>query len=138
MMYMRLALSQSVNDISIISKSPSKVTGMVKMSAKRSKAEKREKVAVPAEMFACLDDKGKNYLIEIELPGVEKKDIELTMQEDLVSVKAEREAQVLLGHMHFPLKVNPTKAEAVFKQGLLSVTVPVKEKRAPATSVKIK
>ncbi len=82
------------------------------MSAKRSKAVKREKVAVPAEMFACLDDKGENYLIEIELPGVEKKDVELTMEEDLVSVKAERDVQVLLGHMHFPLKVNPKKAQA--------------------------
>ena len=44
------------------------------MSGKRSKAVKREKVAVPAEMFTCLDDKGENYLIEIELPSVEKKD----------------------------------------------------------------
>ena len=111
---------------------------MIKMSEKGTKAEKREKVAIPAEMFACLDDKGENYLLEIELPGVEKKDIELTMQEDLVSVKAEREDQVLLGHMHFPLKVNQAKAEAVFKQGLLAVTVPVKEKRAPATTIKIK
>lgn len=105
---------------------------------KESKAAKREKVAVPAEMFACLDDKGENYLIEIELPGVEKKDIELMMEEDIVSVKAERENTVLIGHMHFPLRVNHAKAEAVFKQGLLSVTVPVKEKRAPATTIKIK
>ena len=99
---------------------------------------KREKVVVPAEMFACLDDEGENYLIEIELPGVEKEDIELTMEDDLVSVKADRDVQVLLGHMHLPLKVRPTKAEAVFKQGLLSVTVPVQEKRAPARTIKIK
>lgn len=102
------------------------------------KAEKAEKIAVPAEMFACLDDKGENYLVEIELPGVDKKNIVLNMHEDLVSVKAERPDQTLVGHLHFPLKVNPKKAEATFKQGLLSVTVPVKEKRPPPTSVKIK
>lgn len=44
-------------------------------------------VTVPAEMFACLDEKGENYLVQIELPGVENKDIALTMHEDLVSVR---------------------------------------------------
>ncbi len=102
------------------------------------KVEKAEKVAVPAEMFACLDDKGENYLVDIELPGVEKKSIALSMHEDLVLVRAERPDQVLVGHLHFPLKVNPRRAEATFKQGLLSVTVPVKEKRAAPISVKIK
>jgi len=108
------------------------------MSKKPSKTEKVEKVAVPAEMFACLDDKGENYIVEIELPGVEKKNIELTMHEDMVTVRAERQDITLLGHLHFPLKVNPKKAEATFKQGLLAVQVPVKEKRGPPTTVKIK
>jgi len=108
------------------------------MSKKESKAEKVEKVTVPAEMFACLDEKGENYLVEIELPGVDKKNVELSMHEDMVSVRAERKDVMFLGHLHFPLKVNPKKAEAMFKQGLLAVQVPVKEKRGPPTSVKIK
>jgi HSP20 family molecular chaperone IbpA len=40
--------------------------------------------------------------------------------------------------MHFPLKVNPKKAEAAFTQGLLMAKVPIKEKRAPPVSIKIK
>ncbi len=102
------------------------------------KVEKVTKVPVPAEMFACLDDKGENYLVDIELPGVDKKSIELNMHEDLISVRADRADQMLIGHLHFPLRVNPKRAEATFKQGLLSVTVPVKEKRAPPTTIKIK
>ena len=62
------------------------------------KEEKREKILVPAEMFACLDEKGENYLLEIELPGVDKKNIELGMHEDLVSVRAERADAMLVGH----------------------------------------
>jgi HSP20 family molecular chaperone IbpA len=108
------------------------------MSKKGSKTEKMEKVTAPAEMFACLDDKGENYIVEIELPGVDKKNIELSMHEDMVIVRAERKDIMFLGHLHFPLKVNPKKAEATFKQGLLAVHVPVKEKRAPPTIVKIK
>ncbi len=108
------------------------------MSKKAEKTEKVEKIMVPAEMFACLDDQGENYLLEIELPGVDKKNIELGMHEDLVSVRAERKDALLVGHLHFPLKVHPKRAEAAFKQGLLTVKVPVKEKRGPHVSVKIK
>jgi len=102
------------------------------------KEEKVEKVTVPAQMFACLDDTGENYLVEVELPGVSKKDIILNMHEDLAMVKAERKDSTYLGHLHFPIKVSPKKAEAVFRQGLLTVKVPVKEKRGPPVSVKIK
>jgi len=102
------------------------------------KVEKTEKATFPAQMFACLDDKGENYIVEIELPGVDRKNIELTMHEDMISVRAERRDLTLLGHLHFPLKVNHKKAKAVFKQGLLAVQVPVKEKRGPPVTVKIK
>jgi len=102
------------------------------------KAEKVEKVAVPPEMYACLDDAGENYILEVELPGVSKKNIELSMHEDLVHVKGDRTDLRFLGHLHFPLKVNPKKAEAAFSQGLLTVRVPVKEKRSPPVNIKIK
>jgi HSP20 family molecular chaperone IbpA len=36
------------------------------------------------------------------------------------------------------VKVDPKKAEATFKEGLLSMQIPVKEKRGPPTSIKIK
>jgi len=108
------------------------------MSKKAEKVEKAEKPTVPAQMFACLDDKGVNYIVEVELPGVLKKDIELSMHDDLVHVRAQRKDLTLLGHLHFPLKVNPKKAEAAFTQGLLAIKVPVKEKRGPPTTIKIK
>jgi len=105
------------------------------MSKKEGKV---EKVILPAEMFACLDNKGENYIIEVELPGVSKKDVELSMHDDLVHVKAERKDLTYLGHLHFPLKVNPKRAEAAFSQGLLAIKVPVKEKRGPPTIIKVK
>lgn len=109
----------------------------------RSKKEikvKKVGVTVPAEMFAWLDQKGENYLVQIELPGVEKKDIALTMHEDLVSVRADSRPYnaTFIGHLHFPVKVDPKRAEATFKEGLLSMQIPVKEKRGPPTSIEIK
>lgn len=96
-----------------------------------------EKVVLPPEMFACPDAKGENYLVEVELPGVKKKDIELSMYDDLIHIHAEREDLALHGHLHFPLKVNPMKAKATFSSGLLKVTVPLKEKRKPPIKIKI-
>jgi len=96
-----------------------------------------EKVVLPPHMFACLDAKGESYLVEVELPGVNRKDIELSMHDDLIHIHAERKDLALHGHLHFPLKVSPRKAEATFNSGLLKVTVPLKEKRKPPTKIKI-
>jgi HSP20 family protein len=109
------------------------------MSKKETKVEKAG-VTVPAEMFAWLDEKGENYFVQIELPGAEKKDIALTMHEDVVSVRADSRPYnaTFIGNLYLPLKVDPKKAEATFKEGLLSLQIPVKEKRSPPTSIEIK
>lgn len=97
-----------------------------------------EKVVVPPHMFACLDAKGENYVVEAELPGVKKNNIDLSMHEDIIHVLAEREDLAFHGHIHFPIKVNPKKAEAKFTSGLLRVEVPVKVKRAPPIKIEVK
>ncbi len=97
-----------------------------------------EKVVVPPHMFACLDAEGENYVVEVELPGVEKKDIDLSMHEDVIHVLAERKDLAFHGHLHFPLKVSPRKAKAKFTSGLLRVEVPVKEKRRPPVKIEVK
>ena len=97
-----------------------------------------EKVVVPPHMFACLDAKGENYVVEAELPGVKKNNIDLSMHEDIIHILAEREDLAFHGHIHFPIKVNPKKAEAKFTSGLLRVEVPVKVKRAPPIKIEVK
>jgi len=89
-------------------------------------------------MFACLDAKGENYIVEVDLPGVNKENIDLSMHEDIVHVLAEREDLAFHGHLHFPIKVDPKKAKATFNNGLLKVKVPVKEKRGPPIRIEVK
>ena len=96
-----------------------------------------EKVVVPPHMFACLDAKGENYVVEVDLPGVKKKDIDLSMHEDIIHILAEREDLAFHGHLHFPIKVDPKKAKAKFSNGLLKVTVPLKEKRSPPIKIEV-
>lgn len=100
--------------------------------------EKAGKAVVPPDMFACLDSKGENYIVEVELPGVNKKDIDVSMHEDIIHVLAEREDLAFHGHLHFPIRVDPGKARATFDNGLLKVEVPLKEKRSPPTRIEVK
>lgn len=96
-----------------------------------------EKVVMPPHMFACLDAKGENYIVEVDLPGVNKKDIDLSMHEDIIHVLAERDDLAFHGHLHFPIKVDPKKAKAKFSNGLLKVEVPLKEKRSPPIKIEV-
>jgi len=89
-------------------------------------------------MFACLDAEGENYVVEVDLPGVKKKDIDLSMHEDIIHVIAEREDLAFHGHLHFPIKVNPKKARTKFNNGLLRVEVPLKAKRTPPIKIEVK
>ncbi len=105
-----------------------------KTAGKKAKDEKALKPVVPIAMAACLDDMGENYLVAIEIPGASKASIDLKMMHDIVQVKAERKDAVYLGHLHFPLRVDPKRAEAEFIEGLLTVKATVVEKREPATT----
>jgi HSP20 family molecular chaperone IbpA len=96
------------------------------------------KTEIPPVIFSCLDAEGEKYDVDIELPGVEKKDINLHMNEDILHIIAEREDLTFHSHLHFPIKVNPKKTKAKFTSGLLAVEAPLKEKRAPPIKIKIK
>ena len=96
------------------------------MSKKETEVQKVG-VTIPAEMSAWLDEKSENYFVQIELPGVEKKDINLqNARRPRLSASASSRPQnaTFIGDLHFPLKVDPKKAEATFKEGLLSMQIP--------------
>lgn len=82
----------------------------------------------------------KNVIARIELPGIDKKDIDLNITEDAVQIKAEtkKEAEIkkkgyykqersYAGFRRFfslPVKVKPEDATAKLEKGLLEITMP--------------
>lgn len=100
--------------------------------AKNNRSTKPTKVAVrKALLLSSLP------IVDIELPGVKKEAIDLSMHEDIIHVTAEREDLEFHGHLQFPIRVDPTKAKATFANGLLKVQVPLKEKRSPPLKIKV-
>jgi len=75
--------------------------------------------------------------VTVELPGVEKKDVQLHVAEDAVTVRVDT-ARKYHKRMRLPAKVLPSSAKATFKNGVLDVTLQRKvERKDPGQRVDI-
>lgn len=93
-----------------------------------------EEVRIPVSPTACVCHDREKYTIEIELAGVDKKSIDLEMSETSFCVKAPRNDMEYFGCWVLAHDVDPKKAEATFKNGLLTVTAPLAK---PMKGVKV-
>jgi len=94
-----------------------------------------------------LIDNGDKYKIIAEMPGVDKKDVEIsitnnninicgnvkseTKEESKNYVRRERSYSTICRSMSFPEEVDPDKAEAVLKDGILEIKI---AKKTPSKS----
>ena len=97
--------------------------------------------------LSCLREFDTNWLLEFDLPLVNKKDIKITFDGNLVSVEAklkETYSEAKLGiktkfeyfkkTLSLPGKINSKKASAKFTKGRLTITIP---KAVAGHSIKI-
>ena len=86
-----------------------------------------------------------SVVAKVELPGVDKKDIDLKITENMLGIKAEKKHEAEVKRKGFfrqersyagfqraftlPAKVIPEKAKAEFKDGVLTITIPKKKKK---------
>jgi HSP20 family protein len=86
-----------------------------------------------------MTDNGKEYKITAEMPGVNKKDIEVNITENYIKIcgetktetkeddegwiRRERSYSTICRTMPFPEEVNPNNADATLKDGILEITV---------------
>ena len=91
--------------------------------------------------------------ITIEMPGVDAKDVEVTVEDGVLSIKGERQFEdaaegetyhrvessfgAFERRFTVPTSVNPGKIEARFKNGLMTLALPKREESKPRT-VKVK
>ena len=105
---------------------------------------------IPSPLFSpSLDliEKEKNYLIDIEIPGMDQKDIDVTINEDDNSLvikgnkeykKEEENEDIHINErfygsfrreMNLPSNCNLEKVEAEYKNGVLTLNLPKKEEK---------
>ncbi len=91
-----------------------------------------------------IKEKSDMYKIKVELPNVDKEDIDVELSDDYISIKAEskcekceenenvRTSEFRYGkffrQIHFENKINTNEAKSEFKNGILKIRLPKMEK----------
>jgi HSP20 family protein len=94
------------------------------MGVNRRMSEKDRVILTPS---ACFDHDTENYYVEVELPGVDKEHIEVTVSEQSICIAGSRNDAELLGCWMLAHKVVEDKAKAKYDNGLLSITIPLQQ-----------
>ena len=69
------------------------------------------------------EDKNGEITLTIDMPGIQKKDIELNVDTHTVSVKAETEGRDYSFEKRFDAMMNPDKVTAKFNNGVLDIKI---------------
>ncbi len=102
--------------------------------------------------FADIMDTGKELKVTVELPGVERENIQINATETSLDIRAEvkheeeekrgdyvrkeRSYRVFQRSFTLPVEVDPGKAKATYKNGVLEITLP-KLKEEKKRSIKV-
>lgn len=86
-----------------------------------------------------LDDAGENFVLRAELPGFSEQDVEITTNANSLTVRGKRTASAPEGYavhrrergslefarsFQLPSRIEPDRAEAVMRNGVLTLTLP--------------
>lgn len=94
-------------------------------------AKKKEKTMVSPTVCAYHDEKDENLIIEVELPGVKKKDVKLNMTDEGFCVSGERADFIYEVCYRFLHEISLDEGKAKFDSGLLTITVPFRKPAQP-------
>jgi HSP20 family protein len=111
------------------------------------------------ECYFCpkveIDEQEKKYLLDIELPGVQKKDITLKVEDNLLTIEGEKKAKQtskskplyrsersygkFRRSFRLPREIDRDQVDATFKNGVLRIEIPKLEEALPKQiEVKVK
>ena len=95
------------------------------------------------------------FVVKMELPGVTKDDVKISMQDNILTVRGEKKQEketkdstyrrversygAFQRSFTLPSSVNPEKVDALYKDGILGITLPKSEEAKPKQiDVKVK
>jgi HSP20 family protein len=89
------------------------------------------------EPLVDIIDEGENIKVLAELPGVEKKDIQLYATSDKMTINVDNQQRKYYKELEFPEEVEEKSARSVFKNGILETTFLKKRTKGKGTPLKI-
>jgi HSP20 family protein len=112
-------------------------------------------LTMPTYPYADVSETGENYTVTAEVPGLKKEDIQLRVQENILSLRINKQAQkdeetrtyrhverfygTFERHFPFASSIDPNRVKATYKDGLLEIVLPKAESaRARNVDIEIK
>lgn len=102
--------------------------------------DKKSEIELFRQPLSDLRETKQEFIANIEIPGVEKKDIKIDIQDNNLKIKVERKDEIKIekeGYLkaersykgfyrsiYLPKKVVPEKAKSSYKDGILEVIIP--------------
>jgi HSP20 family protein len=96
-----------------------------KKAVKETKPAEEEAVMVMTPEV-CIDHDDTAFFIEVELPGVDKQHVQLSVGPQSICVEAARDDLFYQGCFSLAHAVDESKAKAKFNDGLLKIEIPLK------------
>lgn len=98
-----------------------------------------ERRTVAPCVASCVDEQHTKIFLEVEIPGVKREDIRLTMHEDSFYLTAKREDGYLDYATSYALccPVKAEQAEAKYENGLLKIVVPFRDELEDAVNIRV-
>jgi len=75
--------------------------------------------------------------VTVEIPGVEKSDIDLNVTNDTLEIKVDAAQRKYQKNVNLPCDVKPNTTKATYKNGILDVVIKRKEKKKPGDGYKV-
>ena len=75
--------------------------------------------------------------VTVEIPGVEKEDIDLNVEGDTIEIKVDSPTRKYHKILNLPCDVLPKTTKATYKNGILDIVIKRKEKKKPGTGYKV-
>jgi len=95
------------------------------------------KISDEREPLTDIIEGDSDIAITIEIPGVEKDDIDLNITEDTLEIKVDAPQRKYSKVVNLPNKVKPKSTKATYKNGILDIVLDKKDKKKDRSGYKV-
>ena len=99
--------------------------------------EGKQMISEEREPLTDIIEGDNDVAVTVEIPGVEKEDVDLNVTRDRLEIKVDNPKRKYHKTLPLPCDVKPKTTKATYKNGILDVVIKRKEKKQPGDSYKV-